>query len=159
MVESCKNPILLLYCTIVKRLPTNVPLPEVNQYADELTIGNLGLPVGFDDERLLVNLRAFHRVRAVAGLGDISIVGTSGDVGGYDYQIGSTDESGTASLGAVSKRHNKPLSSANISWPLGTSSFGKPDVTVEVNNSETQEQVKDVAGSEGLFDAKVERGT
>ena len=52
-------------------LPTHVPLPEVENYTDHVVFGNMNLPVGFDEERLLVNLRAFRRVQRVAGLGQM----------------------------------------------------------------------------------------
>lgn len=50
-----------------------VPLPEVPEYTEDLVFGHLGLPQGFDESRLLVNIAAFNSVRKAGGLGSISI--------------------------------------------------------------------------------------
>lgn len=56
-----------------------VPLPDVPEYTDDIIFGNLGLPSGFDQERLLVNIRGMQRVRAAALMGSISIVSERGE--------------------------------------------------------------------------------
>ncbi len=119
------------------KIPRAIPLPEVGEYTDDVIFGNLGLPVGFDDERLLVNLRGINRIRAIAGLGTVSIVGERGDISTYDYDVtGSND--GAATLGAVSKQPKVKSSNGSVEFRFGSSLYGDADTTVAVNNSEIE---------------------
>src|SRR5689334_4379203 len=55
-----------------------VPLPMVNEVSDRISIENLNLPVGFDDERLGVDITRISKFATWAGLGEVSILGYSG---------------------------------------------------------------------------------
>ena len=46
-----------------------VPLPNVSNHTEAIVIEGLGLPSGFDDERLLVNVAVLERFRKAAGIG------------------------------------------------------------------------------------------
>ena len=70
--EDNKNGIIL---QMSKELRA-VPLPEVAEYTDAIQIGSLGLPQGFDDERVLVNVGAIERFRKAEGLGELTIQAT-----------------------------------------------------------------------------------
>jgi hypothetical protein len=135
-------------------IPALVPLPDISTYSDMVTFGNLGLPVGFDDERVLVNLRAINRVRSIAGLGGVSIIGERGDTSTYDYNVTSMDTSGSATFGAVSKQNKTPLAQGNLTFDSGSSSFGKPEVNIALNTSEAEERIKTQHGLSGLYEAK-----
>ncbi len=135
------------------RLPSAVPLPEVPRYTEEVVFGNLGLPQGFDDERLLVNLRGLQRVQAVAGLGTISIVGTTGESYQTDLNISGWDSQGTAVSSGVAKRQKQPLAHGNLRFPNPQSTlFGLPDLTIKVNNSEVDERISEGDFKKGLLD-------
>lgn len=55
-----------------------IPLPEVNDSSDVLHIGRLGLPVGFDQERLLINVGAIEKAIAWGGLSHLVIDANEG---------------------------------------------------------------------------------
>lgn len=55
------------------RVAEYVPLPDVGEHSDRITIGQLGLPVGFDERQLLLNVPMVERTATMAGLGHISI--------------------------------------------------------------------------------------
>lgn len=55
-----------------------VPLPEVGEHTDRITIGQLGLPEGFDESALLLNVRGMERAATVAGLSHVTISGGEG---------------------------------------------------------------------------------
>lgn len=50
-----------------------VALPEVVELTDQVRIDSLGLPVGFDEERLGVNIRSLDGVRRVIGVNTLRI--------------------------------------------------------------------------------------
>lgn len=133
------------------KIPRAVPLPEVGKHTDDVVFGNLGLPVGFDDERILVNLRCINRVRAVAGLGSVSVIGEKGDTSSYDYNVTSMD-SGAATFGAVSKQNKTPASSGSVTFPTPSTLFGKADTTIAINNSEIEERLRTKHGTIGLYE-------
>jgi hypothetical protein len=80
----------------MNKLPKVVPLPTVEQYTDDIVFGGLGLPVGFDEERLQIHLRNIERVRLLGGLGQISVYGSRD----FDKQSAwvEVDSSGAASI-------------------------------------------------------------
>lgn len=130
----------------------SVPLPEVPEHTDDLVFENLDLPVGFDEERLLVNLSAINRVRRIAGLGRVSIVGTDGKAEKEDFQITGISSSGAATASA-SKRDKSPLSQSSVRFPNGATFFNSADTTITINNTEVEAQIHE-GSSEGnrLFD-------
>jgi hypothetical protein len=135
------------------KLPREVFLPDVPTYTDEIVFGNLGFPVGFDNERILVNLRAFERVQAVAGLGNISIIGHRGENQPFEAQITSVDRSGAATLGAAGKRHKKPLGHGNVAFPTTSSFFDNPSAVIKVNFTELEAQIDEADKyAKGVFD-------
>ena len=139
---------------MTEKIPRTVPLPYVADYTDDIVLGNLGLPVGFDDERLLVNLRGINHIRRLAGLGKTSIVGERGDTTSYDYDITSFDTSGTATFGAKSKINRVNLVSEGVKFPTASTLYGKPEVTIKLNSAEIDERIRLHHGTNGLFEAK-----
>lgn len=135
-------------------IPRKVPLPELGNYTDEVVFGNLGLPVGFDQERLLVNLRVINRVRAAAGLGIIAASTESPGTSPQDMAVLGLDGSGAATMGAVSKRQQQRLSRSDLTFPRPSSAFGRPDVKIRINKSEIQERIREKNGVEGEYSPK-----
>lgn len=66
-----------------------MPLPEVGEYTDMITVGALGLPVGFDESALVLNVGGMLRLNAMAGLGKVTIVGEQGEPTKFSADIGS----------------------------------------------------------------------
>jgi hypothetical protein len=65
--------IILGYFIVMHDLSRGVPLPDVASVTDTIIIRDLGLPHGFDDERLLINVRALEGFRKAAAIGEITI--------------------------------------------------------------------------------------
>lgn len=133
----------------MSRLPSSVPLPEVGNYTDEIVFGNLGLPVGFDQEQLLVNLRGIKRICTVGILGHVSILSGGGEAGELETQITGWDDSGTATLSGLKVKRKEVTTSTNSYWHH-PDAWG-PDVTIHTNSNEMQARIKDE-------DARYERG-
>lgn len=133
------------------KLPKVVPLPKVGDYTSHVVFGNLGLPVGFDEEQLLVNLRGFQRVQKLAALGDITIHGATGESGTYEHNVDGINGDGSITLRGVAKRQKNPLSQGIVTYPEQRTIYGedyssfynKPDVTIKVNNAETHERIQE----------------
>lgn len=46
-----------------------VPLPEVSEHTDRIVVGELGLPVGFDLDRLELHVPRVELICQIAGIG------------------------------------------------------------------------------------------
>jgi hypothetical protein len=125
-----------------EKLPTSVTLPDIATYTSDIIFGNLGLPVGFDEERLVVSLRSIERVRSIAGLGTLSIAAERGETRDFDYSSVGVSPSGAAFLGAYRKQPKKPLSRTDIHFPLG-SGYDQPAVSITISNTEAEERIYD----------------
>ena len=139
------------------RLPARVPLPEVPQYTEDVVFGGIGLPVGFDQERLLVNLRALDRFRKVAGLNTISVVASQEDGEAVDPGIDAVDSQGTATISWAAKRTKKPLATSSVQYSVPNSEvYGRPEGVVRINNAELEKRIeaKPQRYPKGVFDAK-----
>jgi hypothetical protein len=126
----------------------------VSHYSEDVVFGSLGLPTGFDDERLLVNLRGINRVRSIAGLGIVSVVGERGEITTYDHDITSMSPSGEATLGAKQKEHKVGLVEGNVTFPTGSSFLGSADTVVKVNTAEIDNRIRTKHGIAALYEAK-----
>ena len=93
--------------------------------------------IQYDEERLLVNVSAMHRVQKVAGLACISITAYTGETSEYDVQISSINASGAATASGRQKRTARPLSKGNLTFPYSTSQVGSPMVHIQINSSES----------------------
>jgi hypothetical protein len=137
------------------KLPTRVPLPEVPHYSEDIVFGALGLPVGFDQSRLLVSLRSFDRIRKVAGLETVSVFAASHEPELHDAGISSVSDSGVATVGLAGKRRKKPIMSASLDYG-GSNLMGifcKPDVAIKVNNAEIEARIEESGKyQKGVFD-------
>lgn len=131
-----------------------VPLPEVDKYTDSLVFGNLGLPVGFDQERLLVNVPGINRIQKVAGLGMLSIIGYRGEREPDTYQISGVSHSGIATFGGMFKSDKADLSDVEVDFPRSVSIIDKPDIKIKVNGAEIQERITEKPDKypRGVFD-------
>ncbi len=137
------------------KLPTRVPLPEVPHYTEDIVFGALGLPVGFDQSELLVNLKSFDRIRKVAGLEMVSVFAAGDEHIQFDPEISSVDSKGTATVSLAGKRKKQPIVSDSLNYqgsnPMGV--VGKPDVAIKVNNVEIETRIDEGGKYEkGAFD-------
>lgn len=140
----------------MSKIPGFVPLPEVNKYTEAIHVGELGLPVGFDTERLELHI---GRTARLARLGDIEHTSISGFRGGttdYSFGVGgiSNDGIGTAVRNiAVAKTK---LTEVDIESSKGPLNYRWGHAEVRVNNAEIEERLKAQTDKWelGVFDPK-----
>ncbi|HSX15216.1 MAG TPA: hypothetical protein VLF40_00300 [Candidatus Saccharimonadales bacterium] len=84
----------------MSKKPGFVPLPEVPEHTEHISLENLGLPIGFDEERLLVNVGAMERIRRAIGLGDIVV--TAAYLNDSMPAVDGVSESGVATMAKAS---------------------------------------------------------
>lgn len=140
----------------LNKIPSDVPLPEIPRHTEEVIFGGLGLPVGFDQERLRVNLRAFERIRLTAGLGTVSIVAVESEAEPTDAGVTSIDKQGAATASFAGKRHRKPLASGLVSEPQNNMGLLclPESTTVRLDNTEIESRIEESGRyKKGVFDA------
>lgn len=118
-----------------------VPLPLIGEYTDTLSVHNLGFPVGFDEERLGVNLRGIERFAGCASIGAVEIYGASGQASDISINPVGNNFGVATAAGRVSATQQR-LASGKIS--------GRgyhPTAIVKINTSEVAEQIR----SDGKF--------
>lgn len=138
----------------VELLPRSVPLPEVEDYTDRIEFRNLGLPLGFDDEKMLVNLRAFQLVQIFSGLGSISIDGSTNNIESEAPEVASISSDGTASAAARVGLSYKALGRGTIQFPSGNSYIGDADATVTLDTQEIDRRLSSIKNGAYLLSPK-----
>ncbi len=128
----------------MSKFPTHVPVTEVAEYTDNIIIGNLGQPVGFDLDQLSLNVRAIERVRALAWLGTVSIVGRQGHTTEHRF-MSQANTAGEATVGGFAQRDKIRLGGAEVEPPTLVSTLGRRDVTLVMNNTEAEKRIRDEA--------------
>lgn len=122
-----------------------VPLGEVNEYTDVLTVGNLGLPSGFDSDQLELHVeRTIARAR-LAEVGHLSINGYRGDTTKRDFGVGGVSGQGvgTAVRSAIVTRAKIHQSEINQGETDGHGRAYKwLDARAWINNAEIEDRIK-----------------
>lgn len=133
-----------------------MPLPEVNEQSDRIIIGDMGLPVGFDQERLLVHLPRLERIAHLAGMGTLTIAGFRGDTTEYGYSVGGVSEDGVGS--AISSMVTTKAKIHESGAELDKRALPFPhrwhDGSVKINNAEIEDRIKNDGDKweKGVFD-------
>jgi hypothetical protein len=125
------------------KLPSQVSLPEIPRYSDDIVFGALDFPVGFDQSSLIVNLRLIDRIRLAGGLRNVTVYASNSENEPYDIDVSSVDEQGTATIGVVGKRSKKPISHSLLHYDKGGSLTTSPEVTIRVDNSEIEKRIEE----------------
>jgi hypothetical protein len=149
---------LLWYFYFMSKEARLVPLPEVNECSERIILGDMGLPVGFDQERLLVQLPRLERIAQLAGMGTLTIAGFRGDTTEYSYGVGgmSGDGVGAAVSSMVTSKAKMHESSASQDNSEVPPYLHWHDGSVKINNVEIEERIKgdDEKWSKGVFDER-----
>lgn len=120
-----------------------VPIHEVNEHSDIITIGELGLPVGMDTDRLLLNVSGLERIATLGQIGELTIRSYRGDKTEYSLGIGGISSDGSASASRAVTINKAELSktegSIDKEYPPG---FRWVKSEVAINNAEIEEQIK-----------------
>lgn len=143
-----------------------VSLPYIEPDRDGIIFDGINFPVGFDEERLLVNTKMIKRIARIAGLGGITVIGAEGKTNEYSTNISSMSEDGSATLGAsVFKKKSSFVNGVKVqSWHESETwaSYNDrpiPDkyryapVTISANITERDERLRDSDKyKNGLYD-------
>lgn len=127
-----------------------VPLPEVSKHTDSLRIASLGLPVGFDEERLAFNVTAFEKVMKWGDLRSYTVCAEEGERRSIDVGIdgansdGTTNAIGKAAISKV-KLQNTSLKEEGISDDVWVSDvfYERAEAVVRINSSEKEQRILD----------------
>jgi hypothetical protein len=125
------------------RLPTAMPLPEVLNYSEVIGLSSLEFPLDFEQESLLLNLRAIARVSRVAGLVHTSVDGVLGanSLQGIDEIITAEDIPVAGRAEAEDDNEPEPPATVTIKhsppiYSLLGSADPRPETAVHVNLTE-----------------------
>lgn len=139
----------------MNRDPAFVPLPQVAHYTEDVIFGALNLPVGFDEERLLVNVRAFDRARSLGGIGLVTVTTKSGRANDT-WVSGRVNNDGAMSLSAAGVQKPTPLSKGSVTFPAYPGSFfGKARLSIVIDNTRISEETKRADVPNAAFDARL----
>jgi len=111
----------------------------------------MGVPVGFDTARLLVNVPAIDTVRKIAGLGMVSVLVQQSKPEDMWLGIGSVDSNGAASVGAVGTQQHKKSATGNVTFPIN-SFFDLADATIKIDGSWVQDKLDASSTRNAPFD-------
>ncbi len=127
-----------------------VTLPEVNEYTDMVNISSLGLPVGFDQERLSFNIVAMEKSMKWGGLGHLAIRSDEGVRRNVDIDVNGTNDDGTASaVGRVATSSVKlqevklPGTGDGIRGAWAPHYYGREDALIKINATEKEQRIID----------------
>lgn len=128
----------------MSKRPNFVALSEVNEHSERIIIGDMGLPVGFDQERLLVQLPRLERIASLACMSTLTLAGFRGDTSEYSYGIGGMSSDGVASAVSSKIISRAGLSDSDVDRqgediPRG---FRWSDASIKINNAEIEERIR-----------------
>lgn len=86
------------------KTPEYTPLPQIEPERDGVMFDKLALPVGFDQERLLINTASVRKVARLAGLGGIMVIGSKGQKSEDEFGISGIGADGSAFMNIVRRR-------------------------------------------------------
>lgn len=126
-----------------EKLPRFVPITEVGEYTDRITINNLGLPVGFDDESLQLNLRGLSRTMRAGGMARVIISAFDGEKTEEVFGISGINGDGaaTATKLRVARRANLADSKAESDLFDAPLEYRWTDAQVRLNANEIDSRI------------------
>lgn len=135
------------------RKPGFVPLPEVERYSDVITLGSLGFPSGFDEERIELHVGRLERAVYFGGIKSVILSSYRGDT--TQYQVGATGDNNqglaTATFAAsVSKAEAGQIESSHDE--LAHPDYSWQEVAIKFNNAEIDDRLH--GADLGPMDAK-----
>jgi hypothetical protein len=124
-----------------------VPLYEVGEYTDALSVGNLGLPTGFDEDSLELHVsRTVARAR-LAEVGHLSISGFRGATTKHDFALGGMSHQGVGTatqsmIATKAKLHQGEINKGELEGPQHGSEYEWLEARTWINNAEIEERIK-----------------
>lgn len=110
------------------------------------SIYNLGLPMGFDEERLWLHIGRTERLSRLSGIGQLSVLGFKGDITEARVGVGGINSDGSGTATKTASVAKTRIVSTETSQGAIDSRLYKPydwaDGVVKVNNAEVEERIK-----------------
>jgi len=120
-----------------------IPVQNVNDFSDTVAFGELGLPVGMDADRLVVNLDRLEQIAKLGQIGHLTVRGFRGNTTDYAYGVSgmSADGIGTATRSIAVTKANIADADTERKDDL-PNGYRWADATVKINNAEIEERIK-----------------
>jgi hypothetical protein len=116
-----------------------IPFPDVSERTGgEITLGNTALPVGFDEERLELNVGALRSsVIGFGGFEQMKLGGYSGETDSYSVGVGGTDRAGNAfaQLASVKSRAKSSRRNSETDFSLSRQDLRNGSLDIEWNGA------------------------
>lgn len=133
-----------------------IAIPEVSDHTDHVRIDSLGLPVGFDESQLGVNLRALDGVRRIISANTLRIA--SADDTSTPLSIkGSINSDGSLASSSYASAEKKAPSTSRLDGKTVTVSLDStaisdkyPELTKNIRSAELRAQILNKAIKPGL---------
>lgn len=93
------------------------PLPKLPEQTDRFEVQSLGLPVGFDQERLGINVDAIHKIMLWSQVAELSIATVDGEKSEPVIVPGNVNRDGSAAASHALTAQRIKLSHAKIDMP------------------------------------------
>lgn len=145
-----------------------VALPNIVPERDGIVFEAMNLPVGLDEERIVVNTKAIRRIARIAGLGGITVVGGEGKTSDYSADVTGISNDGSATLrSTIFKKQSSFVNGVKVnSWHEDetwasyndapqSDYFRYGPVLISANTNERDERLRDTNKYKfGLYDTK-----
>lgn len=142
------------------------PLSHIEPEQDGVAFSKLHLPVGLDEERILINVGTIKKIARIAGFGLVELSGYNGEHGSFSVMASGVNTDGSVSLSAARKKQKAPYTGQIIvgsdkeetssleDYPTRSSQdyFNYPPVTIEANLTARSELLEKDKYQLGQFD-------
>ncbi|MCA9350647.1 hypothetical protein KC874_03060 [Candidatus Saccharibacteria bacterium] len=142
------------------------PLSHIEPEQDGVAFSKLHLPVGLDEERILINVGTIKKIARIAGFGLVELSGYNGEHGSFSVMASGVNTDGSVSLSAARKTQKAPYTGQIIvgsdkeetssleDYPTRSSQdyFNYPPVTIEANLTARSELLENDKYQLGQFD-------
>ena len=77
------------------------PLSHIEPEQDGVAFSELHLPVGLDEERILINVGTIKKIARIAGFGTVEVSGYNGERDSFSVMASGVNADGSVSLSAA----------------------------------------------------------
>lgn len=130
-----------------------VPLHQVGEYSEKIVVGELGLPVGFDAERLNLHVGRTERAMHWAGIGQLSLAGYHGETTQYGYSADNIFGGVGTAVGAKVATKAKTYEADSDAHKAESFHYRWRHTGIKFNNAEIVQRITtDDKWDKGVFD-------
>lgn len=149
----------------MRRLNTFIPLPELEHHTDIVQVESLGLPVGFDQERLGFNVVAIEHAMKWGGVSKLDVRAREGEQRAVNVDFdginndGTSNATGRVSTAKVALQHTTTHQVTDTTeGPFTKMNYDQSEGSVVINSSEKDARIlaKSKRWPRGPFDPKAQ---